>query len=299
MRLRTVILPFTLLTLACAGGADVGDPNEGRDLLLFEPGDECMWRLVNPQGGRLVWASSPVCPTEAVFAPKGDFVVALAPGKAMWGALGALAPLLTAEAPADASTIWAVKAAPMLGGLDYTGESPRVVSWKLDGAAFVPGPSRAAPEAELMMGDPLASPPEATPEAGWFSTRAALNENPAKQGGGDPVTEAARGILLARNEGDEIATLRVGGHFLAFRVVMGDTPHAAPPAIWCEDPTCGKPVPLTGALPDTFAAFPDGDRLLITGEYDGAAPTIYRAGEPAPIYTPPPGSWGIWAPGGW
>lgn len=78
-----------------------------------------------------------------------------------------------------------------------------------------------------------------------------------------------------------------------FTVVTGDTVHAQGPVYFCAK-GCKEPQRLSGVPSGQISVSPWDGSLLITEEYSGAKPKVYKPGTAAPVFTVPTGRSAVW-----
>lgn len=262
----------------------------GARLFVVDPSAGCVWRVVGVDGGSRDLARTDVCPEQIWFAPDGARVVALGGGWAWYGPLDALGAV---EAP-HAEAVFPVDGKPMIAHILYEESDTSLVIQRLEGAAFGPPTQEGLSEMDLMMGNPLGSHDDA--DAGWTSLH--HRDTPAKSAYLEPASDAAKAAVNATSEESSVGQIPVGSSFLTYRIEFGDSPHPMPPAVWCAASDCADTTALAGALPGQLTLEPRGDLVLVTEEYSGAEPAVYRAGSATPVWTGPAGARAMWAPTG-
>ncbi len=258
----------------------------------------CLWRERALDGGIRERGQTSRCPSDVwwsedrsvAFAWTGSTVVKLQNGK------DGYTPVAEHAVPDDAAVMWVVRDVPVIGWVQY-GEATEVLTSQWTNTGFVAGPRRVLGEMDAQMGDLWATCPAGPISTSWTSFRRTI-EAAASAGQVDEAPSQAT-LQLVRadaDNGDASGRVSVGGSTLAFRVGFGDTPHPVPPLVWCADASCATGTPLSGRMPPQAAVMPAGQWVLVTSEYRGLGPTVYRAGHPTPVLQLDEDVRAMWAP---
>ena len=287
-------LSVSVFVLGCGGVPSASGPTEmGRmpNLLVFDPTDGCTWRLEGDEGPRLVLAKTSACPDDVWFSPDFTKAIALGGGKVWHGPLASLAQL---DAPAGAEAVWPVGGVPALGKLDYGDAGATLITWDLQGTAFVESGKVELTEVDLMM-NPLAKHPSKPMNTDWISFASLVDANQATSVTSMP-SAALKPVLGIEDDETEIGQLAVGGKLLTYSVVFGDSLHAVPPIAVCPDAGCSSHTMLQGPFPDQLAIVSKDTWFLVTAEYTGKAPRVYHIGRDAPVFVGSEQGRAAWAP---
>jgi len=262
-------------------------------LLVVQPlNGQCSWREYSGPDTFKDLATTESCPTD-IWWPVGSRskVIALGPDRVWTGSLRSLK--WTALPQDDLPTLWVVDGRPVVGTIQ-PGDPAVLQSWHLDGGHFVAGPSRPLTELERIRGGTLLQPPSGKLDSAWTSMSRAIAGAPSKRGILDGTTPQQRALVGADAQEDTVGMLKVGNKHIAYKGIIGDTAHPAPPLVWCRDDTCAQGTPIKGNLPGQLAMTPRDGFLLVTEEYTGRSPRVYAAGGTAPVLTLPDDARAIW-----
>lgn len=299
MRASVVVIGsgIGLFALGCGGAGSVPEPpatGPMPSLLVFDPTGGCSWTIVDEKGVRRTIAKTSDCPDEAWFSPDFERAMALGGGKVWHGPLDALVEVV---APAGAEALWPIEGKPALGKLDYGSGDIQLVTWALEGPAFVESGKHPVSEVDLMM-NPLADHPKSPSDAGWISVGSLVDANQATAVTSVPSVELKQALRITDDPQAEVGQLWVGGTMLTYPTVFGDSLHAVPPIVICPDAACRSHTELRGDLPSQLGIVTRDRWFLVTAEYTGADPRVYVAGHEDPVYEGPAGARAVWAPAG-
>ena len=262
-------------------------------LLVVQPLDgQCIWREYSGPDTFKDLATTESCPTD-IWWPVGSRskVIALGTDRVWTGSMRSLK--WTALPQDDLPALWVVDGRPVVGTIQ-PGEPAVLQSWHLDGGHFVAGPSRPLTELEHIRSSALLQPPSGKLDSAWTSMSRAIAGAPSKRGLLDGTTASQRALVGADEMEDTVGILKVGNKHIAYKGIVGDTAHPAPPLVWCRDHTCAQGTPIKGTLPSQLALTPNEGFLLVTEEYTGRSPRVYAVGGTAPVLTLSEDARAIW-----
>ncbi|MBI3299919.1 MAG: hypothetical protein HYZ75_17275 [Elusimicrobia bacterium] len=104
---------------------------------------------------------------------------------------------------------------------------------------------------------------------------------------------AAAAVQKTLKDDEELGWFAAGKGTVFFRVVRGDTAHAQGPVSYCPK-GCKTPTRLEGVPAGQLSVSPWDEHLLVTEEYSGAKPKVYKPGSPAPFFTVATGRAAVW-----
>lgn len=262
-------------------------------LFVIEPvAGECMWRRYTGADQFKDLTQTKGCPHDIWWQVGNPSKVVAIGDDRIW--LGSHRSLRWIALPHDdITTLWVVKGKPVVGRVRY-GDTPVLESFVLKGDRFVPGPTRTLKESDFYGGDPLARPPEAKLDKAWTSLGRRIAGAASKQGILDEPTPAQRALVSAHTYDDTMGMVKVGGKNLAYKGIIGDTAHPAPPLVWCSDATCSRGTPIQAELPSQLALSPKDGFVLVSEEYTGLSPVVYQEGGTKPVLSLPPKAKAFW-----